>query len=216
MTDFIPRTPPIVDPVIRIAVMVSGNGTTLQNLIDQIRKRQLRAEIVHVLASKPGIKAITRAEESKIPVTILQRPYDSCGAFEIIRDNMTDLVVLGGFLELIVIPPDYRGRVINIHPSLIPSFCGKGYCGLKVHKAVLKAGVKITGCTTHFVNDIYDSGPIIIQRALPILENDTPERLAMRVSAEECIALPETIELYAAGRLKIVRNCVQINRDHYV
>ena len=211
MTDFVPRTPPIVDPIIRIVVMVSGDGATLQNLIDHIRKHQLLAQIVHVLANRPGIKAIARAEESNILFTVLQRPYNGFGyAFEIIRQYQTDLVILAGFREWIKIPPDYRGRVINIHPSLIPSFCGRGYYGLKVHKAVLDAGVKITGCTVHFANDTYDNGPIIIQRAVPVHEGDTPEQLSMRVFSEECIALPKAIKLYTAGHLKIVGKCVQI------
>ena len=101
------------------------------------------------------------------------------------------------------IPRDYKGRVINVHPSLIPAFCGKGFFGTKVHQAVLDAGVKVSGCTVHFADDAYDSGPIILQRTVPVLQGDTVDTLAARVFQEECKALPEAIELYASGRLRV-------------
>ena len=111
-------------------------------------------------------------------------------------------MVLGGFLSLLNIPPEYKGRVLNVHPSLIPAFCGEGYYGSKVHKAVLDYGAKVSGCTVHFADDAYDSGPIVIQRVVPVLEDDTPESLAARVFQEECRALPEAIAMYAEGRLR--------------
>jgi phosphoribosylglycinamide formyltransferase-1 len=206
--EFVPRTPPIADPPLRLAVCVSGGGKTLQNLIDLIRGRRLRADIVRVVASRPRIGAIPRAEAAGIPLSLANRAARSTAEFSTsifdpIRQSKADLVILGGFLALLKIPRDYKGRVINVHPALIPSFCGKGFFGTKVHQAVLDAGVKVSGCTVHFADEAYDSGPIILQRTVPVLESDTIETLGARVFHEECKAIPEAIELYAAGRLKV-------------
>jgi phosphoribosylglycinamide formyltransferase-1 len=203
-----PRNPPFNSSPIRLAVCVSGEGTTLQNLIDQIRLRRLKAELVQVVASRPRIGAIARAESAKIPLALANynarsRTEFSNSVFEPIRHSKADLVILAGFLALVKIPPDYKGRVLNVHPSLIPSFCGKGFYGSKVHEAALATGVKISGCTIHFADDSYDTGPIIAQRAVPVLENDTIDTLSARVFTEECKALPEAISLYAEGRLKL-------------
>jgi formyltetrahydrofolate-dependent phosphoribosylglycinamide formyltransferase len=205
--DFVPRTPPITNPPIKLAVCVSGAGTTLQNLIDLIRARRLRAEIVQVVASRPRIGAIPKADSARLSLSLASQTAHSsaefsASVFEPIRHSRADLVILGGFLALVKIPQEYKGRVINVHPALIPAFCGKGFYGAKVHQAVLDAGVKISGCTVHFADDAYDTGPIILQRAVPVQEGDTRETLAARVFQEECRALPEAIELYAAGRLK--------------
>jgi phosphoribosylglycinamide formyltransferase 1 len=213
--DASPRTPPINDPPIRLAVCVSGGGTTLQNLIELIRGRRLRAEIVQVVASRPRIGAIPRAEAAGIPLALASRTAQtsvefSASVFDPIRRSKADLVILGGFLALVKIPADYKGRVINVHPALIPAFCGKGYYGAKVHQAALDAGVKVSGCTVHFADDAYDSGPIIVQRTVPVLEDDTAETLAARVFLEECRALPEAIALYAAGRIRLEGRCVRI------
>ena len=201
-----PRVPPITSPPIRLSVCVSGGGTTLQNLIDRIRDGRLSAEIALVIASKPGIGAIARAEAAGIPVSVIERKKRtveafSCEVFDAIRRSQTDLVVLGGFLSLIRIPQDYERKVINVHPSLIPSFCGKGFHGEAVHLAAIDAGVKLSGCTVHFADDTYDTGPIIVQKAVPVLDGDSPHDLATRVFAAECQALPEAITLYASGRL---------------
>jgi phosphoribosylglycinamide formyltransferase 1 len=206
--DFGPRTPPITDPPIRLAVCVSGGGTTLQNLIDLIRARRLRADIVQVVASRPRIGAIARAEAAGIPLSLANRAAHSsadfsASVFDPIRHSRADLVILGGFLALLKIPRDYKGFVINVHPALIPAFCGRGFFGTKVHQAVLDAGVKVSGCTVHFADDAYDSGPIILQRTVPVLERDTVESLGARIFHEECKALPEAIQLYASGRLII-------------
>lgn len=203
-----PRTPPIIDPPIRLAVCVSGGGTTLQNLIDLIRARRLQAEIVQVVASRPRIGAIARAEGAGLPLSLASQTAHSsaefsASVFDPIRHSRADLVILGGFLALVKIPRDYKGRVINVHPALIPAFCGKGFFGAKVHQAVLDAGMKVSGCTVHFADDAYDSGPIILQRPVPVIVGDTVESLAARVFHEECKALPEAIALYAAGRLKL-------------
>jgi phosphoribosylglycinamide formyltransferase-1 len=120
------------------------------------------------------------------------------------------LVCLAGFLQLISIPEDFQGRVMNIHPALIPAFCGKGFYGHHVHEAVLAYGVKITGCTVHFCDNQYDHGPIILQRAVPVLDDDTPDSLAARVFQQECEAYPEAIRLFAEGRLRIEGRRVRI------
>jgi phosphoribosylglycinamide formyltransferase-1 len=204
-----PRDPPIIDPPIRLAVCVSGGGTTLQNLIDLIRAGKLNATIVQVVASRPKIGAIPRAEAARIPLALASRgasqtpPGFSASVFNPIRHSKADLVVLSGFLSLIEIPPEYHMRVINVHPSLIPAFSGKGFYGAAVHQAVLDAGVKVSGCTVHFADSTYDTGPIILQRTVPVQENDTAETLAARVFKAECQALPEAIQLYAAGRLRV-------------
>jgi phosphoribosylglycinamide formyltransferase 1 len=213
-----PRDPPFPPdaPPIRLAVCVSGSGTTLQNLIDQTRDGRLRAEVVQVVASKPKIGAIARAESAGIPVSLAMRgefqslAEFSAAVFDPIRRARADLVVLGGFLALVDIPPDYEGRILNIHPALIPSFCGKGYHGLVVHQDAIATGVKVSGCTVHFADATYDTGPIVLQRAVPVLDDDTPESLAARVFEAECRALPEAIALYADGRLRVEGRRVRI------
>jgi phosphoribosylglycinamide formyltransferase 1 len=202
------RDPPILGSPIRLAVCVSGEGTTLQNLIDRIRSRKMRAELVQVVASRPRIGAIARAEAARIPLALASynarsKTEFSESVFDPIRHNGSELVILAGFLSLLRIPSDYRGRVINVHPSLIPAFCGKGYYGSKVHEAVIQSGVKVSGCTVHFVDNAYDNGPIILQRVVPVHDRDTAEVLAARVFKEECKALPEAISQYADGRLEI-------------
>jgi phosphoribosylglycinamide formyltransferase 1 len=202
------RDPPFETDPIRLAVCVSGEGTSLQNLIDLIQSQKLRATIVQVVASKSGIGAIRRAEAANIPLALAVRGAKTSAAFSAavfdpIRRQRADLVVLAGFLSLVEIPPDYRGRVINIHPSLIPAFCGRGFHGRAVHEAALEYGTKVSGCTVHFADDAYDTGPIILQRSVPVLETDTAATLAERVFQAECQALPDAISLYAAGRLRI-------------
>jgi phosphoribosylglycinamide formyltransferase-1 len=215
----VPRDPPIVEPPIRLAVCVSGGGTTLQNLIDRIAAGRLRAAIVQVVANKPGVGALARAEAAGIPAEVVVRAGRSlsefsAAIFEPIRCRGADLVILGGFLALVEIPDDYVGRVINIHPALIPSFSGKGFHGEAVHRAVIEAGVKVSGCTVHFADQMYDTGPIILQHVVPVLDDDTSSVLAARVFAAECDALPEAIALYAAGRLKVEGRRVRIQELH--
>ncbi len=206
----IARTPPIVppDPPIRLAVCVSGGGTTLQNLVDRIASGLLVAEVVQVIAGRPGLGAIGRAEAAGLPVAVEARSgrsvlEHSSAIFDRVRASGADLVILGGFLSLLKIPGDYEGRVINVHPSLIPSFSGKGFYGLKVHQAAIDTGVKLSGCTVHFVDDTYDTGPIIFQIPVPVLATDTASTLTARVFEAECDALPEAIALYASGKLRI-------------
>jgi phosphoribosylglycinamide formyltransferase 1 len=210
-----PREPPISDPPIRLAVCASGGGTTLQNLIDRIADRRLSASIEVVVASRAGIGAIVKAEAAGIQVALIERKGRSVegfslGVFKAIRQAQVDLVILGGFLCLLDIPGDYEGRIINIHPSLLPSFGGKGFHGEAVHRAVLDAGSKVSGCTVHFVDDTYDTGPIISQHVVPVLDEDSPATLAARVFAAECRALPDAIALYADGRLRVEGRRVHI------
>lgn len=211
-----PRQPPIEGPPIRLAVCASGGGTTLQNLIDRASDGRLRAEVVQVVASKPGIGAIARAEAAGLPVAVVTRPGKTLAEFSRhvfapIRQARADLVILGGFLALLEIPDDYAGRVLNIHPALIPAFCGQGFHGEAVHRAALETGVKVSGCTVHFADQTYDTGPIVLQNVVPVLDDDTPASLAARVFAAECEALPEAITLYAAGRLRIVGRRVLVD-----
>lgn len=212
-----PRNPPIVppDPPIRLAVCVSGGGTTLQNLIDRIADGSLAAEVVLVVASRPGIGAIVRAETASLPVVVETRSNrtvaeQSFAIFEHIRAARADLVILGGFLSLLAVPEDYTDRVINIHPSLIPAFSGPGWHGAKVHQGVIDRGVKLSGCTVHFVDATYDTGPILFQLPVPVLPDDDANSLAARVFEAECEALPEAIALYSAGKLQIDGRRVRI------
>lgn len=211
----LPRMPPIDAPPIRLAVCVSGGGTTLQNLLDRVADGRLRAEVVQVIASKPGIGAIARAEAAGVPVAVVERKGRSVEGFSVdvyapIAETRADLVILGGFLALLDIPDEFEGRVMNVHPSLIPAFCGKGFHGEAVHRAAIETGVKVSGCTVHFADRTYDTGPIIVQRTVPVLDSDTPQTLAARVFEAECEALPEAIRLYAEGRLRIEGRRVRV------
>jgi phosphoribosylglycinamide formyltransferase-1 len=203
-----PRTPPITEPPIRLAVLASGSGSTLQNLLDRIAEGRLIASVVQVIVSKPGVGAIERAERAGIPMAVVRKRDLTPDAYEAalfgpIREAGADLVILAGFLSLLPIPSDYEGKIINVHPALLPSFGGKGFHGEAVHRAALELGVKVSGCTVHFVDEHYDNGPIILQRTVAVLDDDTPATLAARVQAAERQALPEAIALYAEGRLLV-------------
>ncbi len=199
--------------MLRTVVLVSGGGTNLQALIDALAEGKIRnAGIVKVISSKPGVKALERAEKAGIPgAVVAKKDYDGTEAFnraliESIDLAEPDLIVLAGFL--VVLPEElvkkYENRIINIHPSLIPSFCGVGYYGLKVHEEALKRGVKITGATVHFVDEGCDSGPIILQKAVEVKKGDSPEVLQRRVMEEaEWQILPEAVDLIAAGRVRV-------------
>jgi formyltetrahydrofolate-dependent phosphoribosylglycinamide formyltransferase len=202
--------------MINLAVLISGSGTTLQNLIDKINDKTLNANIQIAISSAPDTYGIKRAEQKSIPVSIVQRKdFNNSEIFSNtiineIEKYPVDLIILAGFLHLFEIPDKYTSKVMNIHPGLIPSFCGKGYYGRHVHEAVIESGVKVSGCTVHFVDNEYDCGPIIIQRVVQVHEDDSPETLAQRVFKEECIAYPEAINLFAEGRLKIEERKVRI------
>ena len=198
-----------LDRPVRLGVLISGSGTTLQNFIDRIDAGELDAAISIVIASGPDCDGLRKAEQAEIRTEVVSRgafadaQSFSDRLFDLLRDANVDLVTLAGFLALIPIPDDYRHRVMNIHPALIPAFCGKGYFGHKVHEAVLERGVKVSGCTVHFADNQYDHGPIILQRSVPVLDNDTPNSLAARVFEAECEAYPQAIRLFAAGRLEV-------------
>lgn len=201
---------------IQLAVLLSGSGTTLQNLLDRIADGRLAARIPLVIASRPGAAGIGRAERAGIPAAVIQRKHYSSQEefsreiFDRCRQAEVDLVVLAGYLQLISIPDDFQGRVMNIHPALIPAFCGQGYYGHHVHEAVLAYGAKVSGCTVHFADNLYDHGPIILQWVVPVLDDDTPDTLAARVFEQECEAYPEAIRLYAEGRLHIEGRRVRV------
>ena len=200
---------------LRLGVLLSGGGRTLLNLLDEIRAGRLYAEVVCVMASRP-CKGVERARAAGLDVTVV--PYRempdtesySARIVELLEAARVDLVLQAGLLSFWRIPPAYAGRVMNIHPALLPMFGGKGMFGHHVHEAVLAHGCKVSGCTVHFVTNEYDSGPIIVQRCVPVLEGDTPDDLAARVFAEECSAYPEAIRLFAQGRLRIEGNLVHI------
>ncbi len=195
---------------IRIAVLISGGGTTLDNLVQEINKGGLLAKIVQVISSNNKAIGNEKAVRYGIPFQLIERKNFqnleefSSSIFQTISEKNIDLICLGGFLQKLRIPQEYENRIMNIHPSLLPAFGGKGMYGHHVHEAVIHHGVKITGCTVHFVNNEYDQGPIIIQRAVPVSDNDTADSLARKVFHEECIAYPEAIKAYANQDLKII------------
>ena len=190
----------------KIAVLVSGGGHSLENLAQLQERGELNAEVALVLSDRSGAFAIERASRLGIrsktidPERALAPEEFSSLAFAAIEESGSELVVLAGFLRFLPIPDSWAGRVINIHPSLLPAFGGKGYYGDRVHAAALKRGVKFSGCTVHYVDNVYDNGPIAVQRAIPVLEDDTVETLGSRVFEEEKLALPAAINLHFANK----------------
>ena len=183
----------------RLAAALSGGGTTLLNLHDRITAGNFDAEIACVIASNDHCKGIERARDLRLPVQVLPRKNYldkhafSDVVFQACRDANADLLILAGFLSLLVIPDDFANRVLNIHPSLLPKFGGKGMHGIHVHQAVLDAGETTTGCTVHLADNTYDTGPILLQKECEVLFDDTPATLADRVFALECDAYPQAI-----------------------
>ncbi len=201
---------------LRIAVLLSGSGTSLENLFEQIDAGELPAEIVAVVASRDDAFGLERARRRGIPaIAVPRKAYGDVHSFnealhEVLAGFEIDLVALLGFMCLFEIRDRFAQRTINVHPALIPAFCGKGYYGHHVHEAVIEKGVRLTGATVHFVDAEYDCGPIILQEALPVREDDTPDSLAERVQALERALVPEAIRLFAAGRLQIDGRRVRI------
>lgn len=201
-----------------MAVLISGGGTTLKNFIEKIDAGLLNLSIVLVVSSNPNAGGLKHAEKAGIPaVVVVRNDYDSRERFsDVIFDHCrragARLVAMGGFLKQVSVPEDFTNRVVNIHPALIPAFCGKGFYGHSVHEAVLDYGVKVSGCTVHFADNQYDHGPVILQKAVPVLDDDTPETLAARVFEAECEAYPEALRLIAAGRVSVVGRRVRIAR----
>jgi len=200
---------------LRLGVLISGGGRTLLNLQELIRAGQLPCEVAVVLASR-DCKGVERARSAGMDVHVV--PYKqmqdittySARLAELLDAAGVGLVIQAGFLSLWRIPPQYDGRVMNIHPALLPGFGGHGMFGHHVHEAVLAAGCKVSGCTVHFVTNEYDKGPIIVQRAVEVAEGDDADSLAARVFEQECLAYPAAIALFAAGRLSIEGNTVRI------
>ncbi len=195
--------------VVRLAVLLSGSGRTLQNLLDRAADGRLPARVVLVVANKPDAFGLTRAERAGVPTAVVPRkPFPdrdafSAAVFDHCRRAGADLVCLAGFLQLLRIPPDFANRVLNIHPALLPAFGGQGMYGHHVHEAVLAYGAKLSGCTVHFADNEYDHGPVVLQRAVEVRDDDTPDALAERVFAAECEAYPEAIRRFAEGRLHV-------------
>ncbi len=203
---------------IRIAVLLSKSGTSLQNLIDRVNDGRLNAKIVAVISNNSDAYGLERARKEAIPAFTVSRKECASVAefstriFDLCRSANAELVCLAGFLQLIEVPIDFQGRTMNIHPALIPAFAGKGCYGHHVHEAAIAMGVKVSGCTVHFVDNQYDHGPIILQRVVEVRDDDTPASLAARVFEAECDAYPEAISLFSQGKLTIDGNRVRISQ----
>jgi formyltetrahydrofolate-dependent phosphoribosylglycinamide formyltransferase len=212
------RTEPL-----RVAALLSGGGRTLLNLLDEADAGRLHITVPLVIASR-DCAGIRRARQRGLRVEQVSfadhkaRGADGERAYSeritaLLEEVSTELVVMAGFLSKWIVPQRYLGKVMNIHPALLPSFGGRGMFGHHVHEAVLAHGCKVSGCTVHFVNNEYDAGPIILQRSVPAHDTDTPETLAARVFEQECIAFPEAVRLFAADRLSLDGRVVRIAPD---
>lgn len=199
-----------------IVVLVSGGGTNLQALIDAQNNGKIpNGKITCVISSNPNAYALERAKSNNINTAVIRRrDYNSQADYdialtELLKENKADLVVLAGFMTILGVDVirAFKNKIINIHPSLIPSFCGEGFYGLKVHKCALQRGVKVTGATAHFVNEVCDGGPIIIQKAVEIKTGDTPEILQKRVMEQaEWHILPQAVALFCDDKIKVMDN----------
>lgn len=198
----------------KAAVLISGAGTTLENFLALVERGELPLEVVCVVSSRRGAYGLMRAKRHNIPTYVRpRRKYPDVAAytaavFEPVRKHGAELVLLAGFMVQINVPADFRNRIMNVHPALIPAFCGKGLYGHLVHEAAIAAGVKVAGCTVHFVDDEYDHGPIILQEPVRVLDDDTPETLAERVQAAERRIYPQAVRAFIEGRLRVVGNKV--------
>lgn len=203
-----------------IVVLVSGGGTNLQALIDAQNRGEIKnGKITCVISSNPNAYALTRAQNNNISTEVIRRKdfaefdeYDNA-LTELLKSKNADVVVLAGFMTILgsKVISAFENKIINIHPSLIPSFCGEGYYGLHVHEAALKKGVKVTGATAHFVNEVCDGGPIIIQKAVEIQNGDTPEILQKRVMEQaEWIILPKAVSLFCEDKIIVKDNKTEI------
>ncbi len=198
----------------KIVVLVSGGGTNLQALIDAQQRGEIKnGEITCVIASKPGVYALTRAENAGIKTRVIERKqYPDSKAFSAdllaaLKEEEADLVVYAGFMTIVdrMVSDAFPYRMMNVHPALIPSFCGKGFYGMHVHEAVLASGVKLTGATVHFVTEVCDGGPIILQKGVAVKNGDTPEILQKRVMEEaEWKILPKAVSLFCEDKIRVV------------
>jgi len=199
---------------LRLAVLISGGGRTLLNLHHRIVDGSLRAVITSVISSRGDVAGVIRSRDAGLSTLVVERRGLSPDAFQ--REVTqaiagVDLICMAGFLSLWRIPDEFYGKVVNIHPALLPEFGGAGMYGRRVHQAVLAAGKKVSGCTVHFCDNEYDHGPIILQRSAPVVAGDTPETLAARVFEQECLAYPEAIQLFADGRIALDAGTVRVN-----
>ncbi len=208
-------------PRLKIGVFISGSGTNLQSLIDSTKSGEINGEIAVVISDKEYAYGLERARANGIDAVFVDaKRYENRTAFNdeivsLLKKHGIDLVVLAGYLKILSpeFISEYRNKIINIHPSLIPSFCGKGYYGLRVHEAVIEYGAKITGATVHFVDEEADAGPIILQEAVEVYWDDTPEVLQQRVLKIEHRLLPAAVKYYCDGRIEIEGRKVKIREE---
>jgi phosphoribosylglycinamide formyltransferase-1 len=181
--------------MLKLAVLLSGSGRTLDNFHDRIKASTMDAKVQVVVSNVADALGLQKAKKYGYPAF---HAKGSEATNEILKNHEIDLVCLAGYLKLYTPPPHLKKAVLNIHPSLIPAFCGDGFYGMRVHRAVKERGVKVSGCTVHFADEIYDHGPIVVQKCVTLDENDTPEDIAAKVFVQECEAYPEAINLVAA------------------
>lgn len=203
-------------PRLNLAVLISGNGTTLENLFEKSASGALNADVSVVLSSRAGAYGLERARSRNVPaLTVARREFKSVDDFSVavyaaLAPYKVDLICHAGFMSMLRIPQEFEHRVVNVHPALLPSFGGKGFYGHRVHEAVLAHGCKVSGCTVHYVDNVYDNGPIIAQTAVPVLDTDTPDTLGARVQQAERELYPQAIQWIAEERIKIVNRVVTV------
>ncbi len=198
---------------LRLAVLLSGGGRTMVNLHEHIREQHLNAQIDIVISSRADVAGVERAKQCGLPIILIERKKLSSADFQAeITEAVqsVDLVCMAGFLSLWHIPENFLGRVMNIHPALLPAFGGQGMFGHRVHEAVIAAGKKVSGCTVHFCDNEYDHGPIVLQRKVDVSTDDTVETLAGKVFEQECIAYPEAVRLFCEQRIRLADGRVDI------
>ncbi len=202
---------------LRVAVLLSGTGRSFDSLLARCRSGELAAEIIGVISSRGDVRGLAQARAAGVPTAVLRRKaHPDVASYGMaigtqLRAWKSELAAMAGFLHLWSVPSDFTGRVMNIHPSLLPAFGGAGMHGHHVHEAVIRSGAKVSGCTVHFADDAYDSGPIIVQRCVPVHFEDSADTLAARVFEQECLAYPEAIGAFAAGRLRIIDGRVEVS-----
>lgn len=201
---------------LKLAVLLSGSGTTLENIFECNDRGEIDVDVAVVIGTRAEAFGLERARRRGVATAVVNpRDFKDDAGFsarltEVIEPHGPELILLAGFMFMYTIPPQFTGRVMNVHPALIPAFCGKGMYGHHVHEAVIARGTKVTGCTVHFVDNVYDNGPIILQKTVTVTDDDTPDTLAERVQAAEREAFPEAVRLFAEGRLKIEGRRVRI------
>ncbi len=200
----------------RVVVLLSGSGRTLENLIRASRDGRIDVDFARVISSRSSVRGVDVAREAGIPLSIIpRRKFETTESFSdavhaVLGRERADLLLMAGFLSKIAIPDDLSGRVMNIHPALLPLFGGQGHYGNRVHQRVLESGMKVSGCTVHFVDENYDAGPIILQACVPVLDDDDADALGARVFQRECELYPEAVRLFCENRLKVEGRRVRV------